>query len=85
MIRTTTIEVFNALPIKKRYDYVWNHGIHLLTKEDYNRDFLYSVFALPLLFIEVIYNKLNGDIITILSFDKDKLSYYINMGNLFFE
>lgn len=69
---------FNSQHIAKKYEDVWNEGIHLFSFEDHNRDFYYSIFYVDLLFVEMIYNKLNGEIITIKSFsDKGKLMFYL--------
>ncbi|KAA1241599.1 hypothetical protein [Aquimarina sp. RZ0] len=78
MQKTTLEKQFNAKNMTQKYNHIWNKGIHLFTINDRNRDFYYSVFYLDFLFAEVIYNKLNGEIITIKSFsDKAKLMFYL--------
>lgn len=78
MQKTTLEKQFNAKDLTLKYNDIWNYGIHLFTINDQNRDFRYSVFFFDFLFVEVIYNKLNDEIITIKSFtDKAKLMYYL--------
>ena len=78
MQRTTLEKQFNAKNLTLKYYDVWNNGIHILTINDENRDFRYSVFFFDFLFVEVIYNKLTDEIISIKSFtDKDKLMFYL--------
>ncbi|AXT59454.1 hypothetical protein D1816_03500 [Aquimarina sp. AD10] len=78
MQKTTLERKFNARKLDLKYNDIWNRGIHLFTIDDKNRDFQYSIFYIDLLFAEVIYNKLTGDIITINSFsDKAKMIYYM--------
>ena len=70
---------FNAQQIDQKYTDIWNKGIHLKTIIDHNRDFYYSIFYVDYLFVEVVYNKLNDQIISIKSFtDIEKLFFYIN-------
>ncbi len=78
MHKITLEQEFNARQLNHKYKDIWNRGIHLFTINDMNRDFYYSIFYIDLLFVEVIYNKLTGDIITIKSFsDKAKIMYYL--------
>jgi len=78
MHKITLEEQFNAQHLNRKYNDIWDRGIHLFTINDKNRDFYYSIFYVDLLFVEVIYNKLTGDIITIKSFsDKAKIMYYL--------
>lgn len=78
MNKITLEEQFNARHLTRKYNDIWDRGIHLFTINDKNRDFYYSIFYIDLLFAEVIYNKLTGDIITIKSFsDKAKIMYYL--------
>ncbi|MBW1298053.1 hypothetical protein [Aquimarina litoralis] len=78
MQKTTLEKRFNSQNLAEKYHHVWNKGIHLFSINDANRDFYYSVFYIDFLFAEIIYNKLNGEIITIKSFtDKAKLMYYL--------
>ncbi len=78
MHKITLEQQFNARQLDLKYSDIWNRGIHLFTIDDKNRDFQYSIFYIDLLFAEVIYNKLTGDIITIKSFsDKAKIMYYL--------
>ncbi len=78
MHKTTLEKQFNAQHLDQKYSDIWNQGIHLFTINDQNRDFYYSIFYLNMLFVEVIYNKLTGDIITIKSFsDKSKMMFYL--------
>ncbi len=78
MHRTTMEQQFNAQHLDEKYRDIWNRGIHLFTINDQNRDFYYSIFYIDLLFAEVIYNKLTGEIITIKSFaDKAKMMFYL--------
>ncbi len=78
-MQSSTLENrFNSRDISQKYNDVWNRGIHLFSIDDKNRDFYYSIFYIDFLFAEVIYNKLNGEIITIKSFsDKNKLMFYL--------
>ncbi len=78
MQKTTLEQDFNARHLALKYKDIWDRGIHLFSINDQNRDFYYSIFYIDLLFAEVIYNKLTGDIIAIKSFsDKGKLMYYL--------
>ncbi|MFC5045429.1 hypothetical protein ACFSTE_17965 [Aquimarina hainanensis] len=78
MQENITLEQFNAQDLSQKYNDVWNRGIHLFTKNDRNRDFYYSIFYVDFLFAEVVYNKLNGEVIAIKSFkDRDKLMFYL--------
>ncbi len=78
MRKITLVEEFNARQLDIKYKDLWDRGIHLFTINDQNRDFYYSIYYVDLLFVEVIYNKINGDIITIKSFtDKRKLMFYL--------
>ncbi|MBP2832676.1 hypothetical protein J8281_10810 [Aquimarina sp. U1-2] len=78
MHKITLEQQFNARQLDLKYKDIWNRGIHLFTIDDKNRDFQYSIFYIDLLFAEVIYNKLTGDIITIKSFaDKAKIMFYL--------
>ncbi|MEW7292220.1 hypothetical protein [Aquimarina sp. 2304DJ70-9] len=78
MHKITLEQQFNARQLTHKYNDIWDRGIHLFTINDKNRDFYYSIFYIDLLFAEVIYNKLTGDIITIKSFsDKAKIMYYL--------
>ncbi|MFL1895340.1 hypothetical protein ACJRPK_06530 [Aquimarina sp. 2-A2] len=79
MQKTTLIENFNSQNLAEKYFNIWNDGQHLFTVNDYNRDFQYSIFYIKGLFAEVIYNKLDGNILTINSFsDKKKLQFYLD-------
>ncbi|MBQ4819255.1 hypothetical protein [Aquimarina sp. MMG016] len=79
MQKTTLVEQFNAQQLIEKYHEIWNKGIHLKSIDDRNRDFYYSIFYVDFLFVEVIYNKLSGDIMSIKSFtDVKKLLYYLN-------
>lgn len=76
---STLSKEFNNRRLENKYKDIWNKGIHLKTVDDKNRDFYYSIFYVNFLFVEVIYNKLNDQIITIKSFtDIKKLMYYLN-------
>ncbi|RZS93884.1 hypothetical protein EV197_2465 [Aquimarina brevivitae] len=76
---STLSQKFNKKNLEKKYKDLWNKGIHLKTVDDRNRDFYYSIFYVNFLFVEVIYNKITGEIITIKSFtDINKLMYYLN-------
>ncbi len=78
MYKTTLEKQFNARHIDTKYKDIWQRGIHLFTINDKNRDFYYSFFYIEFLFVEVIYNKLNDEIIAIKSFtDKEKIMYYL--------
>ncbi len=78
MYKTTLEEQFNARQIDTKYKAIWDRGIHLFYINDHNRDFYYSFFYVDLLFVEVIYNKLDDSIIAIRSFtDKEKIMYYL--------
>ncbi|GAA4277490.1 hypothetical protein [Aquimarina mytili] len=78
MHKITLEQEFNARQLTHKYKDIWDRGIHLFTINDQNRDFYYSIFYVDMLFAEVIYNKLTGDIITIKSFsDKAKIMYYL--------
>ncbi len=78
MHKITLEQQFNARQLDLKYKDIWNRGIHLFTIDDKNRDFQYSIFYIDLLFAEVIYNKLTGEIITIKSFsDKAKIMFYL--------
>jgi len=78
MFKTSLELQFNAKHLDDKYNDIWNRGIHLFTINDQNRDFYYSIFYVDMLFVEVIYNKLNGEIITIKSFsDKGKIMFYL--------
>ena len=78
MQKITLEQAFNARQLTHKYKDIWNRGIHLFTINDQNRDFYYSIFYIDMLFAEVIYNKLTGDIITIKSFtDKEKIMFYL--------
>ena len=77
-MQTCTPEFFNAQNLRTKYFSIWDKGVHLFTVDDFDRDFMYSIFCVNFLFTEVIYNKLNGHIITIRSFsDKEKLKHYL--------
>jgi len=78
---TTTQEIrFNAREIDEKYKDIWQRGIHLFTVDDRNRDFYYSIFFVDLLYVEVIYNKIAGNIITIKMFtNKDKYLLYMTV------
>lgn len=78
-MQITTLErEFNSRELNDKYRDLWTKGIHLFTVNDANRDFYYSFFYCEFLFVQVIYNKLNGTIITIDSFtDKAKLMFYL--------
>ena len=76
---STLSKEFNNRRLERKYSDIWNKGIHLKTVDDKNRDFYYSIFYVNFLFVEVVYNKLNGQIIAIKSFtDINKLMYYLN-------
>ncbi|MBQ0736514.1 hypothetical protein [Aquimarina celericrescens] len=78
MHKITLEQQFNARQLDLKYKDIWNRGIHLFTIDDKNRDFQYSIFYIDLLFAEVIYNKLTGEILTIKSFsDKAKIMFYL--------
>jgi len=78
MQKITLQKHFNSQKLAEKYHRVWNNGIHLFSVNDLNRDFYYSIFYIDFLFAEVIYNKLNGEIITIKSFtNKSKLMFYL--------
>ena len=78
MHKTTLEQQFNAQHLTLKYKDIWNRGIHLFTVNDYNRDFYYSFFYMDMLFVQVVYNKLNDEIISIHSFtDKGKLLFYL--------
>ena len=78
MQKITLEHQFNARHLDVKYKDIWDRGIHLFTINDRNRDFYYSIFYVDLLFAEVIYNKLNGEIMTIKSFsDKSKMLFYL--------
>ncbi|WP_299253126.1 hypothetical protein [uncultured Aquimarina sp.] len=78
MQKTTLEKRFNSQDLSKKYHHIWNQGIHLFSINDANRDFYYSVFYIDFLFAEIIYNKLNGEILAIKSFtDKAKLMFYL--------
>ncbi|AXT55274.1 hypothetical protein D1815_05705 [Aquimarina sp. AD1] len=78
MQKTTLEKRFNSQNLAEKYRNIWNKGIHLFSINDANRDFYYSIFYIDFLFAEIIYNKLNGEIIAIKSFtDKSKLMYYL--------
>ncbi|SHI46236.1 hypothetical protein [Aquimarina spongiae] len=78
MQKITLEQQFNARHLDVKYKDIWDRGIHLFTINDRNRDFYYSIFYVDLLFAEVIYNKLNGEIMTIKSFsDKSKMLFYL--------
>lgn len=75
---TTLEKEFNSRDLNVKYRDLWKSGIHLFTVNDANRDFYYSFFYCDFLFVKVIYNKLNGQIIGIKSFtDKAKLMFYL--------
>ncbi len=78
-MRISTLEQqFNARQLDVKYNDIWNRGIHLFTVVDRNRDFQYSIFFVDLLFVEVVYNTINGEILMIKSFtDKAKLMFYM--------
>lgn len=79
MQKTTLVEQFNARHLDMKYQDIWTKGVHLRSINDRNRDFYYSIFYVDFLFVEVIYNKINDDIIAIKSFtDVKKLLYYLN-------
>ena len=79
MEKITLAEQFNARVLDRKYQDIWNKGIHLRSINDHSRDFYYSIFYVDFLFVEVIYNKLNDKIIAIKSFtDVKKLMYYLN-------
>ncbi|WP_298539842.1 hypothetical protein [uncultured Aquimarina sp.] len=78
MQKTTLEKRFNSQDLSEKYHHIWNKGIHLFSINDANRDFYYSVFYIDFLFAEIIYNKLNGEILAIKSFtDKAKLMFYL--------
>ena len=78
MRKITQEQQFNSQQLDSKYHDIWDRGIHLFSINDQNRDFYYSFFYLDLLFVQVIYNKLTGDIITIKSFtDKSKLMFFL--------
>ncbi len=78
MQRITLEKQFNSRHLDVKYNDIWNRGMHLFSIDDKNRDFYYSIFYVDLLFVEVIYNKISGEILTIKSFtDKGKLMYYL--------
>ncbi|MDY8136167.1 hypothetical protein [Aquimarina sp. 2201CG5-10] len=78
MQKTTLEEQFNAQNLTGKYQNIWDRGIHLKTINDGNRDFYYSVFYVDFLFAEVVYNKINDEIIMIKSFtDIKKLLFYL--------
>lgn len=78
MQKTTLEEEFNVQNLDQKYQEIWSKGVHLFTVNDANRDFYYSIFYCDFLFVEVIYNKLNDEILHIKSFtDKDKLMFYL--------
>ncbi len=78
MRKTTMEQQFNARHLDLKYRDIWDKGIHLFSVNDRNRDFYYSIFYVDLLFVEVIYNKINGEILSIKSFtDKGKLMFYL--------
>lgn len=69
---------FNSRDLETKYSDIWSKGIHLFSINDANRDFYYSIFYCDFLFAEVIYNKLNGEILAIKSFtDRAKLMFYL--------
>lgn len=64
--------------LKKQYEFVWRKGVHLRTINDRNNGFLYSLFYLNPNLAEIIYNKVNGDVIAIKPCnDTDKLMSYL--------
>ncbi len=78
MQKTILEKRFNEQNLEEKYNHIWNKGIHLFSINDGNRDFHYSIFYIDFLFAEVIYNKLNGEILAIKSFtDKSKLMFYL--------
>ncbi|WP_062057948.1 hypothetical protein [Aquimarina longa] len=78
MHKITSEQQFNSKQLEHKYKDIWDRGIHLFTVDDKNRDFYYSFFYVDLLFVQVIYNKITGDIIAIKSFtDKGKLMFYL--------
>ncbi|WP_025740301.1 hypothetical protein [Aquimarina pacifica] len=78
MNNSTLAKKFNEQELDVKYKNIWNRGIHLFTVVDRNRDFQYCIFFVDLLFVEVVYNNINGDILMIKSFtDKAKLMFYM--------
>ncbi|MEW7278594.1 hypothetical protein ABW636_08360 [Aquimarina sp. 2201CG1-2-11] len=78
MQKITLEKEFNSRHLDLKYKDIWNRGMHLFSINDRNRDFYYSIFYVDLLFVEVIYDKISGEILTIKSFtDKGKLMYYL--------
>ncbi len=78
MYKSTLEKRFNSRDLTQKYNDIWNKGIHLFSINDTNRDFYYSIFYIDFLFAEVVYNKLNGEIISVKSFsDKSKLIFYL--------
>ncbi|WP_103068111.1 hypothetical protein [Aquimarina sediminis] len=78
MQKITLEQQFNARNLNLKYKDIWDRGIHLFSINDMNRDFHYCFFYVDLLFVQVIYNKISGEIIAIKSFtDKSKLMYYL--------
>ena len=78
MHKNTLQKRFNSQNLAEKYQKIWSKGIHLFSINDLNRDFYYSIFYIDFLFAEIIYNKINGEIITIKCFtDKSKLMFYL--------
>ena len=68
MQKITLEKEFNSRHLDLKYKDIWNRGMHLFSINDRNRDFYYSIFYVDLLFVEVIYDKISGEILTIKSF-----------------
>ena len=68
MQKITLEKRFNAQNLVEKYNHIWNKGIHLFSINDNNRDFYYSFFYVDFLFAQIIYNKLDGEILYIKSF-----------------
>ena len=78
MQKITLEKEFNSRHLDLKYKDIWNRGMHLFSINDRNRDFYYRIYYVDLLFVEVIYDKISGEILTIKSFtDKGKLMYYL--------
>lgn len=78
MQNITLVQQFNSQNLSEKYDDIWNNGVHLFTINDGNRDFYYSFFYVNYLFAQIIYNKLDNEILGIKSFtDTNKLLFFM--------